>query len=223
MVREEVLTKSRELVNQIYEKMSVIESCDSVAEKIKGLDVCFNDVDNKQIVALDGILSAEQFTSVREGIISKIYENAFEAQIFLERLNRKPATINPEFEAAVQDMVKSKDKPIIIKPTMDEQELPPLTKTPQTLQGKKILDKGAEQSDTVFSVAAAPAKPEMNVTDVRRMYQDENKSMAQIAEFFGVTKSMVNNFIYQNKLARNKVKDDGFLDSAVQARQSKGK
>jgi type II secretory pathway component PulC len=98
MTREEILNSSRELVDQIYSKMSVIESCDTVVEKIKDLDVCFNDQDNKQIVVLNEILNTEQLTGIREGIISRIHDNAKSAQDYLERLSRKPAIINPEFE-----------------------------------------------------------------------------------------------------------------------------
>lgn len=61
--------------------------------------------------------------------------------------------------------------------------------------------------------------PLMTEEEVKRLYQDEGKSMKEIAEYFGVTKSNVNNFIYLHKLARKKMKDDGFLDAKVEQRQ----
>lgn len=45
--------------------------------------------------------------------------------------------------------------------------------------------------------------------------------MKDISEHFGVTKSVVNNFIYKNNLGRVKLKDDGFLDSKVEAKTKK--
>lgn len=101
-MREEILKSSNELVNQIYEKMRVIESCDVIVDKVKDLDICFNDND-QSVVSLEGVLSEEQLVGIRDGILSKIYDNATEAQKFLERMNllsRKPAIINPEFEQA---------------------------------------------------------------------------------------------------------------------------
>ncbi len=186
MLREEVLNSTRELVNQIYEKMNVIETCDSVAEKVKNLDVCFNDPDSKQVVALEGILSAGQLSTIRENIVNIIYSNATDAQSFLEKLNRKPAIVNPEFEAAVQDMVKSpeKNKPV-------EKPVPP-----------------------------EEPKPELTVELVKKMYLDEGKTLKEVADYFGVNKSMLNSYISRNKLNRTSYgKDDGFRDAEVEQRR----
>jgi len=162
-----------------------LEDIEDIIEKSKGADICFSSGANGAVFIR--VLSPEKMQELRENVVIAIIRTRDDKAAELEKLMgvRKPATINPVFEAAVKEMFKSKDKPVVINPAMDEPELPPLTKTPQTLQGKKILDKGAVHEDKVFSVETAPAKPEMNVTDVRRMYQDENKSMAQIAEFFG--------------------------------------
>lgn len=147
MLREEVLNSSRELVNKIYEKMNVIETCDSVAEKVKNLDVCFNDPDGKQVVSLDGILTADQLTVIRDGIIDKIYDNAAIAQSFLEKLNRKPATVNPVFEAAVQDMVNSnaKSEPASEIPVKMESIKPELT---VEAVRKMYIDEGKTLTET---------------------------------------------------------------------------
>lgn len=147
MLREEVLNSSRELVNKIYEKMNVIETCDSVAEKVKSLDVCFNDPDGKHVVSLDGILTADQLTVIRDGIIDKIYDNAAIAQSFLEKLNRKPATVNPVFEVAVQDMVNSnaKSEPASEIPVKMESIKPELT---VEAVRKMYIDEGKTLTET---------------------------------------------------------------------------
>ncbi len=147
MLREEVLNSSRELVNKIYEKMNVIETCDSVAEKVKNLDVCFNDPDGEKVVSLDGILTADQLTFIRDGIIDKIYDNAAIAQSFLEKLNRKPATVNPVFEAAVQEMVNStaKSEPASEVPVTMESTKPELT---VEAVRKMYIDEGKTLTET---------------------------------------------------------------------------
>ena len=191
MVREEILVKSKELVNQIYEKMNVIETCDSVAEKVKNLDVCFNDSVNKQIVSLDVILSQGQLSTIRENIVNIIYSNATEAQSFLERLNQKPATINPDFVAAVQGMIKEA----------------PVAKADQT-------------NTPVFRDPSPAVAPELNYEDVRRMYIDEEKTQGEIAKHFNATKSQVNTFLQKNNLFRNNYKKaDIFRDAEVEKRR----
>lgn len=95
---------------------------------------------------------------------------------------RKPAVLNPEFEAAVNDMV----------------------------------EQSVEESKPT-------AKPIMTVEEVRRMYHDENKQQQEIAKYFGVSKSVMNNFIADNHLGRTSYKkNDIFLDSKVEAKR-KGK
>ncbi|WP_455717477.1 hypothetical protein, partial [Anaerosporobacter sp.] len=74
MVREEILKNSNELVNQIYEKMRVIESCDAIVDKVKDLDICFND-NEQSIIALEGVLSVDQLTGIRGNILDVINNN----------------------------------------------------------------------------------------------------------------------------------------------------
>lgn len=202
-----------------------LENIEELLEKAKEADICFSSGSNGAIFIR--VLSPEKMQELKGSAIDAIARTKDDKVKELERLMpefRKPATINPEFEAAVQGMVQSKDKPVVVVPAMDEAELPPVNKTPEKLPGKKILGKGSELDNAVFSVEDKPAARTLtddNLEDVRRMYQREGKSMKEIAEHYGVTKSVVNNFVYNKKLARSKVKDDGFLDSKVQARSGK--
>lgn len=235
MVREEVLEKSRELVNQIYEKMNVIESCDTLAKKVKDLDVCFNDSDNKQVVSLYGILSESQISTVRENIVNIIYSNATEAQSFLERLNRKPATINPEFEAAVQDMVETGSKPktggrktieldinqvrdMYINQGMTYKAIATVLKcsdfTVRKFCNNNGIIRGQEAPvDKPLEPAEKPAYPVVTVEAVRDIYTNGSMSLADTAKYFGVASGELYTYIEKHGLKRKIVKsNDPFRD-----------
>ncbi len=203
MERLEVLNKSKELVDQIYENMRTIETCDAVAESIMDLDLCFSDLDNKQIVSMEGVLSPEQQKELRETVIAKIYSNASAAQSFLERLYRKPATINPVFEAAVQEMIENNQKM-------------------STCVDNSVTDPEGENLQVVEEPPVFPALDDTAVEDIRRMYQVECKTMKEIATKYGVTKNQVNTFIQKHGLFRSSYKkDDAFLDAKIPAQFGK--
>ncbi len=228
MVREEVLVKSKELVNQIYEKMNVIETCDSVAEKVKTLDVCFNDIDNKQVVSLDVILNPKQLSEIRDGIISKIYDNASEAQTFLERLNRKPATINPEFEAAARGMIEPSEKPKTTGRKTIELDIDQVRDMyiNQGMSYKGIAEKLKCSDFTVRKFCnnngivreavpvEKPSFPVMTVEAVRKIYTDGSMSLADAAKHFGVASGELYTYIEKHGLKRQVVKsNDPFRDA----------
>jgi DNA-binding transcriptional regulator YiaG len=163
-----------------------LEDIEDILEKSKGADICFSSGTNGSVFIK--VLSPEKMQELRENVVIAIMKTRNEKTAELEKLMgiRKPATTNPEFEAAVQDMEKS----------------------------TKVVQK----PDPVEVIDDKPKKPIMTIEDVRRMYQDENMSMKDISEYYGVSKSVINNFIYMNKLARKKIKDDGYMDAQVEAR-----
>ncbi|MDF2608891.1 MAG: hypothetical protein K0R92_365 [Lachnospiraceae bacterium] len=176
-----------------------LEDIESILEKSKDADICFTSGSNGSIFIR--VLSPEKMQELKENAVIAIMRTRDEKIAELEKLMglRKPSTINPEFEAAVQGMVESNKKPVPVMPKVDpiEEKL------------SNILDKQEQKIS---------GKLELNIPDVKRMYHDENKSMKEIAEHFGVTKSIVNNFIAQHNLSRKKLKDDGYLDAQVEAR-----
>lgn len=205
MERNEVLKKSQDLVNQIYENMGIIESCDTVAEKIRGLDICFNDPDSKQHVTLNGVLREEQLEDIRDEIIATIYKNSMEAQKFLERLDRKPAVINPEFEAAFQEMigpVKKDPEPEVVIP--DKLEIKHSTTIDKQVKQVKVVPIPAEKSLEKFPAKRKSPYPEhMTEAAVRELYINQGKTITQVASHFGVEYSKANSFITGHKLHRN--------------------
>jgi|GEM_PF-3020218 len=226
MLREEVLNSSRELVNKIYEKMNVIETCDSVAEKVKNLDVCFNDPDGKQVVSLDGILTADQLTIIRDGIIGRIYDNAAIAQSFLEKLNRKPATVNPVFEEAVQDMVNQTEikgeKQTGRKTVEFDIDLVRELYINQGLPYKKLAEQFGCAESTIYNFIKkngivreekAISYPVMTEEEVRKLYTNGSMSLAETAKHFGVESTKLHTFIEKHGLKKAVAKSkDPFLD-----------
>lgn len=203
MEKTKVLERSKELVNQIFSKMSIIESCDTVVDMIKDLEVCFYNPDSQKNVVLSEVMSEQQLSEVREGIISKIYSNSLEAQLYLERLDRKPAIVDQEFEVAVKDMeqsVKKQPDPVEEKPTgILQEEAKRIEELPVPLKPSEILEQHSEE--------------------IEKMYKIQMATVGSIAEKFGVKKTDVNTFLQKHKLFRTTRKDDGFLDAKVQARQ----
>lgn len=181
-----------------------LEDIEDILEKSKGADICFTSGTNGSVFIK--VLSPDKMQELKENVVIAIMRTRDEKAAELEKLMglRKPATINPEFEAAIQKMEQSSkvhcDPDAVVKND----------------------DKTVSQKDKVapVKVETVPLKkhPLMTVEDVRRMYQDENKSMKEIAEYYGVSKTVINNYIYVHKLARKKLKDDGYMDAQVEAR-----
>jgi hypothetical protein len=106
----------------------------------------------------------------------------------------KPATINPEFEAATKDMFESVKKHDQV-PEKQEEKF-------------KVHSITAEDK----SLSSYPAKKDKRIktpsnmieADIRRMYIDEEKDRKTIAEFYGVSEGKINNFLYLHDIKRKK-------------------
>jgi predicted XRE-type DNA-binding protein len=184
--------------NQLSRELEVIED---LIEKSKGEDICFTSRPNGATYIT--ILSMEKMQELRENAVVAVIQARNEKTAELEKLMgvRKPATINPVFEAAVKEMVNF---------AKDHNEVDPVE--------EKLTVILQEETEKIED------KPMMIVEDVKHMYLDEGKTQGEIAEYYGVKKPVVNNFLQKNKLFRGSYKkDDGFLDAKVQARQGKAK
>ncbi len=201
-----------------------LENIESIIEAAQEAEIAFYEP-GVCTTSFIRVLTPEKMQELKDSVVSAINQTRDDKVKELEKLMgiRKPATINPEFEAAVQGMVQSKDKPVVVVPAMDEAELPPVSKTPERLPGKKILGKGSELDNAVFSVEDKPVPKTLtddDLEDVRRMYLDDGKTMKDIANHYGVTKNQINAYIQRYGLFRkNCKKDDGFLDAKIEARQ----
>ncbi|WP_455715348.1 hypothetical protein [Anaerosporobacter sp.] len=206
MVREEILKSSNELVNQIYEKMRVIESCDAITDKIKDLDVCFND-NEQSIVSLEGVLSVDQLTGIRGNILDVINNNAVEAQKFLEQMNllsMKPATINPESEQATK--VKPEPKVLDVKEVREYykdytiKECCEYFHVSTVKMGQFIKDNNLAKT----KAKAEPVKQPIDANEIRELYITKNQDLADIAHEKGYTKKELFDFCKANNIVRPK-------------------
>lgn len=95
MNKQEVLQGAKELTDNIFKNMRVLETCDAVIDSIKGLTVCYTDNDSK-IVTLDGVLSKEQLDKITDSILSEITNNMKQAMTFLQEKTQQPAFFTEE-------------------------------------------------------------------------------------------------------------------------------
>lgn len=211
MERVEILKSSNELVNQIYEKMRVIESCDAIAEKVKDLDICFND-NEQSIISLEAVLSIEQLTGIRSNILDVINNNAAEAQKFLERVNlfsRKPAIINQDFEDTVKEMVESKKpdpNPLDVNEVSEYyndhtiQECCKYFHVGSVKMGKFIKDNNLSKTKK----ETTPVKQSLDPEEIRELYIAKNQDLADIAHDKGYTKKELFEFCKKNNIVKSK-------------------
>ena len=105
-----ILEQSKELVDKIYANMTVIESCDIIAKKIKDLPVCFND-NEMHIISLDGVMTDSQMSNIRALILGQINDNKEKAVEFLESLQKPNVSQQEHAQDTVQEPVQEHVKP----------------------------------------------------------------------------------------------------------------
>lgn len=178
-----------------------LENIEELLEKTKEADICFSSGSNGAIFIR--VLSPEKMQELKESAIAAIIHTKDEKTAELEKLMgiRKPATINPVFEAVVQEMVQSNNQ-----------------KT-STYVDKSATDPVEEEQEPAAEPPAFPALDDTAVEDVRRMHY-AGKSVQEIADHYGVKKWKAYEFITKHSLRRN-YKDDGFLDAKAEVRAGK--
>ena len=159
-----------------------LESFDEIIDAGRDAEIAFTDNGTTKYIT---VLSPEKMAEFNNIVLQAIYEAKNKKAAELERLlgieKRKPATINPEFEKAVQEMEQQR------KPDPVEDKL------------AEIIDKQVQELKD---------KPEMTLEAVTKLYIEEGKTYREMAEYFGVNKSNINNFIYKNHLSELKQKHD---------------
>ncbi len=221
MNSKELLVMAKENAEKQLELVKQIENVENVLSSVKDGEICFF-VRGYGSVLITDVTDTEKRDAVRELGLVAIMNFRDDKTMELEKLLgiRKPAIINPEFEAAVQGMVK----PIVVKPKSKQAEdKQPIISPEDKLKLKEKLTQ--INKPVPKQVELVTKKPEtklgsMSLEDVTRMYLTENMTMQQIADHYGIKKGDVNNYIYLNHLSRKQTpKDDGFLDAKVEARQ----
>lgn len=178
----------------------------SAGEEVRTVIQALNEVSAAEIMigpkSIDNYVTDDIRNEIRQRAINSIEERRSEAVTELEKLIgiRKPATINPVFEAAVQEMVQSNQKM-------------------STYVDNSATDPEGENPEVVEEPPALPTLDDTAVEDVRRMYQVEGKTLKEVAVTYGVTKSQVNTFVSKHNLRRTSYKkDEIFPDSKAEVR-----
>lgn len=218
MEREKLLAWGKEIVAEIYEKMGVIEQCESMANTIQGLPVCFLD-DDGNLIGLDKVLSETQMAQIREDIITTIKGNSKEATDWMERLN--DATMEPVSENEVEDKETESENDVVEEESViekqatvkEENESKKKTTKAKTTKQKKqtevdtiedIQKKASElgmtygqymeeQQKKNVTVKKRGKKKEIEITEkeLAQMYVKQGMTLQEIAEQIGADKKEV--------------------------------
>jgi hypothetical protein len=118
----------------------------------------------------------------------------------------KPATINPEFEQAVKEMVQ-RVKPVSVSDPLEEKMVESLKKKEDRLGQQEVEAKMKQQPPL-----SADEILRQDIDKVRELYEDDTITVSVIAAKYGVKKQDVYTFASKNRFTRIK-KPTGFLDS----------
>lgn len=180
----EILEKAKELVDDIYKAMTKVETCETLSEEVASQEVVLVKAGGDRYVKLDGVMTEEQIQDVKKYIQNTIDGNKAEAERFLRRVSGKAAVVNPDFEAAVQEMISQDQSEDVVTETaepVEEDREEPVTEAPE--------EKGT---------------PELTVEAVRKIYTEGDMTIRQAAEYFGVSQSKLYSFVSEHGLRKPK-------------------
>lgn len=181
----EILEKAKELVDDIYKAMTKVETCETLSEEVASQEVVLVKAGGDRYLKLDGVMTEEQIHDVKKYIQNTIDGNKAEAERFLRRVSGKAAVVNPDFEAAVQEMISQDQSEEVVTETAEQ----------------------AAEEDQEEPVPEAPEEkitPELTVEAVREVYTEGDMSIRQAAEYFGVGQSKLYGFISEHGLRKPK-------------------
>ena len=190
MEREKLLAWGKEIVGEIYEKMGVIEQCESMANTIQGLPVYFLD-DDGNLIGLDKVLSETQMAQIREDIITTIKGNSKEAIDWMERLN--DATMEPESETKKKT---TKAKTTKQKKQTDVDTIEDIQKKASELgmtYGQYMQEQEKKNVTVKKRGKKRGEKKEVEITEkeLAQMYVRQGMTLQEIAEQVGADKKSV--------------------------------
>lgn len=181
----EILEKAKELVDDIYKAMTKVETCETLSEEVASQEVVLVKAGGDRYVKLDGVMTEEQIQDVKRYIQNTIDGNKAEAERFLRRVSGKAAVVNPDFEAAVQEMISQ------------DQTEDAVTKTAEPAAEE-------DQEEPVTEAPEEKVTPELTVEAVRKIYTEGDMSIRQAAEYFGVSQSKLYSFVSEHGLRKPK-------------------
>lgn len=181
----EILEKAKELVDDIYKAMTKVETCETLSEEVASQEVVLVKAGGDRYVKLNGVMTEEQIQDVKKYIQNTIDGNKAEAERFLRKVSGKAAVVNPDFEAAVQEMISQDQTEAAVtetaEPAADEDQEEPVTEAPE----EKVT-------------------PELTVEAVRKIYTEGDMTIRQAAEYFGISQGKLYSFISEHGLRKPK-------------------
>ncbi|MDF2907560.1 MAG: hypothetical protein K0R34_2881 [Herbinix sp.] len=199
---------SKELLEQAEQRIAEVESIKILVSNVNALTMIISEVQKPQNdicigelmeeTNISGSIGFELNLRLKTAIATNLEYFLSEKNKELEKLLgiRKPATINKEFEKAVQEMEQSAKKPdpvteklsSILQKESDKIESKPVEAEPS-------LDKYPAQKNTRKKL------PE-GMTDeaVYHLLMVDGKKPKEIAEHYGLKSSQVSNFIFQHDI-----------------------
>ena len=173
-----ILENAKELVDDILNCMTNVETCDVISEAVSEQEVVLVKPGGDRYVRLDGVLTEEQMLDVKKYIQNTIDSNKSEAERFLLRVSGKAATINQDFEDAVQEMIDS-------NPEESEKDMVP-------------------EEPVEVEQPEEKQYPELTVEEVRKVYTEGDMTIVAAADYFGIDRNKLYRFITDNGLRKPK-------------------
>lgn len=217
--------------NQLSRELEEFEGIMHAADKPESV-IAFYGPAGSGTTFIDSVLSPEKMAEIKSLVVASLTEARLTKEIELEKLMgiRKPATINPEFEAAVQGMVESSKKTTGRKTIEFDIDQVRDMYINQGMSYKGIAEKLKCSDFTVRKFCnnngivrdAVPVEkpvekqgyPVMTVEAVRKIYTDGTMSLADAAKHFGVASGELYTYIEKHGLKRQVVKpNDPFRDA----------
>ncbi|MDD7176604.1 MAG: hypothetical protein SPG09_12770 [Lachnospiraceae bacterium] len=173
-----ILEQAKALVDDIYNSMTKVETCETLSEAVSEQEVVLVNGGSDRYVKLDGVLTEEQMQDVKKYIQNTIDSNKAEAERFLLRVSGKDATINQDFEDAVQEMINS-------NPVEPEKEVEP---------AEPVEIERPEEKQY----------PDLTVEEVRKVYTEGEMTIVEAADYFGIDRNKLYRFITDHGLRKPK-------------------
>ena len=219
--------------NQLSRELEEFEGIMHAADKPESV-IAFYGPAGSGTTFIDSVLSPEKMAEIKKMVVTSLTEARLTKEIELEKLMgiRKPATINPEFEAAVQGMIEPSEKPkttgrktiefdieqvrdLYINQGMSYKGIAEKLKCSDFTVRKFCNNNGiVRETATAEKPVEKPSFPVMTVEAVRKIYTDGSMSLADAAKHFGVTSGELYTYIEKHGLKRQVVKsNDPFRDA----------
>lgn len=195
MSRDNLLEKGKNITKEIYEKMTIIETCDNVVEAIKDLPITFLD-ENKSLIGLEKVLSEEQIINIRKQIVNTIEGNSKEAENWLEKiagLIEKPEKEEKPAKRTTRAKKTEKKEEPKEEAAEEVEENAAIPEPEEEKQEKTKRKKKTEQKPEPEEQKKEEKKQELEISEkeLAEMYIRDNMSLQQIAAELGTDKKTV--------------------------------